>query len=115
MEHNALMQWRKAERARLIAARLALAPETLEAWRHSIDTVLERAFPGLAGKTLALCWPIKNEYDARHLASRLRGRGAQIASKSPSDPRCKHQFGTAQRKGTGRSLCRLRVDEIACR
>jgi len=77
MEHNALMQWRKAERARLIAARLALAPETLEAWRHSIDTVLERAFPGLAGKTLALCWPIKNEYDARHLASRLRGRGAR--------------------------------------
>jgi 5-formyltetrahydrofolate cyclo-ligase len=79
MEHNALMQWRKAERARLIAARLALAPATLEAWRHSIDTVLERAFPGLAGKTLALCWPIKNEYDARHLASRLRHRGARTA------------------------------------
>ena len=79
MEHNALMQWRKAERARLIAARLALAPAALEASRHSIDTVLERAFPGLAGKTLALCWPIKNEYDARHLASRLRGRGARTA------------------------------------
>jgi 5-formyltetrahydrofolate cyclo-ligase len=79
MEHKALMQWRKAERARLIAARLALAPATLEAWRHSIDTVLERAFPGLAGKTLALCWPIKNEYDARHLASRLRHRGARTA------------------------------------
>jgi 5-formyltetrahydrofolate cyclo-ligase len=79
MEHSALMQWRRAARARLIAARLALAPATLEAWRHSIDMALERAFPGLGGKTLALCWPIKNEYDARHLASRLRGRGARTA------------------------------------
>lgn len=80
MEHKAsLLQWRKGERTRLVAARLALEPATLGAWRHSIDTVLERAFPGLAGKTLALCWPIKNEYDARHLASRLRSRGARTA------------------------------------
>ena len=80
MEHKAaLLQWRKGERERLLAARLALEPATLDAWRHSIDTALERAFPGLAGKTLALCWPIKNEYDARHLASRLRSRGARTA------------------------------------
>jgi len=73
------MQWRKSERERLIAARQALPAPTIVAWRHNIDTVLERAFPGLAGKTLALCWPIKNEYDARHLAHRLRGRGTRIA------------------------------------
>ncbi|MGA8051941.1 MAG: 5-formyltetrahydrofolate cyclo-ligase [Burkholderiales bacterium] len=73
------MQWRKSERERLLAARQALPAPTIVAWRHSIDTVLERAFPGLAGKTLALCWPIKNEYDARHLAHRLRGRGTRIA------------------------------------
>jgi 5-formyltetrahydrofolate cyclo-ligase len=78
-DHKALMRWRKSERERLVAARLAIAPETLATWRRSIDATLERAFPGLAGKTLALCWPIKNEYDARHLARRLRARGARTA------------------------------------
>jgi 5,10-methenyltetrahydrofolate synthetase len=77
MDRQALMRWRKGERGRLIAARVALDPAILAAWRRTIDALLERAFPGLAGKTLALCWPIKNEYDARHLAHRLRARGTR--------------------------------------
>ena len=50
---------------------------TLESWRQSIDKHIERAFPGLAKATVAVCWPIRNEYDARHLARRLRERGAR--------------------------------------
>ena len=44
-----------------------------------MDITLERSFPGLARCRLAFCWPIKGEYDARHLARTLRSRGALTA------------------------------------
>jgi 5,10-methenyltetrahydrofolate synthetase len=75
----ALKDWRKRERQRLIAAREALPPETLETYRHRIDRSLELSFPGLAQSRLAFCWPIKGEYDARHFARTLRERGALTA------------------------------------
>ena len=74
-----LQIWRKAERARLIAAREVLDAATLEDWRRRMDAHLERAFPGLARARLAFCWPIRGEYDARHLARRLREAGAVTA------------------------------------
>jgi 5,10-methenyltetrahydrofolate synthetase len=79
MDPDTLKQWRKEQRERLVATRLALGPEVLHAFRISIDTHLERAFPGLAHGTLAICWPFKNEYDPRFLAHRLRERGAHTA------------------------------------
>lgn len=79
MNPDQLKAWRKAERARLIAAREALAPATLGDFRHRIDRHLERAFPGLAQAKLAFCWPIRGEYDARHFARTLRERGALTA------------------------------------
>jgi 5,10-methenyltetrahydrofolate synthetase len=79
MNATALEAWRRAERGRLLAVRAAIAPETLDAWRRRIDGTLERSFPGLARARLAFCWPIKGEYDARHLARTLRERGALTA------------------------------------
>jgi len=79
MRADVLQAWRKSERARLIAAREAIAPAALEAWRGRIDAHLERAFPGLARAVLAFCWPIRGEYDARHLARVLRASGATTA------------------------------------
>ncbi len=79
MDATTLKAWRKAERGRLIAARLAIPPATLESWRGRMDRTLERSFPGLARSRLAFCWPIKGEYDARHLARTLRERGALTA------------------------------------
>ena len=79
MDPDRLKRWRQGERNRLIAARLALAPDILESWRHRIDASLERAFPGLGRCCLAFCWPIKNEYDARHLLKTLREHGALTA------------------------------------
>jgi 5-formyltetrahydrofolate cyclo-ligase len=72
-------QWRKAERGRLIAARERLDAATLEAWRRRIDAHLSRSFPGLAAATVAFCWPMRGEYDARDLARALRDRGAVVA------------------------------------
>ncbi|MDX1375812.1 MAG: 5-formyltetrahydrofolate cyclo-ligase [Burkholderiales bacterium] len=74
-----LPEWRKDQRERLIAARLAFDAHGLAALRRSIDQHIERAFPGLARARLGLCWPILNEYDARHLARRLRAQGAVTA------------------------------------
>ncbi len=79
MDPVTLKAWRKAERERLLAARLAVTPDVLDTWRRRIDRFLERSFPGLAGCRLAFCWPIKGEYDARHLARTLRARGALTA------------------------------------
>lgn len=77
MDIETLKRWRREQRQLLIAARLALDAATLDSSRQSIDMHIERSFPGLAKATLAICWPIKNEYDARHLARRLRAQGAR--------------------------------------
>jgi 5-formyltetrahydrofolate cyclo-ligase len=74
-----LKSWRKAERDRLIAARERLDAATRDRFRQRIDAHLWRSFPGLAAATLAFCWPIRGEYDARRLAERLRERGAVTA------------------------------------
>ena len=79
MDPTTLKAWRKAERERLIAARAAIAPSVLDSWRRRMDVILERSFPGLARCRFAFCWPIKGEYDARHLARTLRPRGALTA------------------------------------
>lgn len=79
MDTATLARWRAAERNRLLALRDALDAPTCHAWRQRIDSHLERAFPGLGHATLGLCWPIRNEYDPRHLARRLRARGARTA------------------------------------
>jgi len=79
MTSDQLQAWRKTERNRLLAARAALDGATLERFRLAIDAHLGRAFPGLAAARLAFCWPIRGEYDARHLARTLRERGALTA------------------------------------
>ena len=79
MNPESLKNWRKEERERLVAARLALDADTLHEFRSVIDNHLERAFPGLARGTLAFCWPFKNEYDPRFLAHRMRQLGARTA------------------------------------
>jgi 5,10-methenyltetrahydrofolate synthetase len=79
LDTTSLKIWRKTQRERLISERLRVTPALLDAWRGQIDRSLERSFPGLAHCRLAFCWPIKGEYDARHLARTLRSRGALTA------------------------------------
>jgi 5-formyltetrahydrofolate cyclo-ligase len=74
-----LPAWRRRERARLLAEREALSPETLAALRERIDQNLERTFGDLVHGILAFCWPYRNEYDARHFAAALRRHGAVTA------------------------------------
>ena len=79
MDTPSLKSWRKTQRERLIAERLAIPEATIAAWRQRMDAYIERSFPGLAQSRVAFCWPIKKEYDARHIARTLRGLGALTA------------------------------------
>ena len=79
MQGEELKRWRSAERARLVAAREALGSETLESHRLRMDRHLTQGFPELSRGALAFCWPIRGEYDARHLARTLRERSALTA------------------------------------
>jgi 5-formyltetrahydrofolate cyclo-ligase len=92
MEARELPAWRRAERERLVAAREALDAATRAEYRRRMDAAIERAFPGLAPGVLAICWPIRGEYDARHLAARLRARGARIALPVVVAPRAPLEF-----------------------
>jgi 5-formyltetrahydrofolate cyclo-ligase len=79
MTADEVKSWRRAERARLIAAREGLDAAAREVMRQRIDAYLWGLFPGLAAAKLAFCWPIRGEYDARRLVQRLRECGAVTA------------------------------------
>lgn len=91
-----LAAWRRDRRNALINQRMALAKETLRTWRQAMDRHIERGFPALAqnraATIVAICWPYRNEYDARHLAARLRRAGATIALPVVVAPREPLQF-----------------------
>jgi len=79
MQAAELTAWRKDLRRELLARRQAVPADRLQAWRLAIDRHLQYGFPGLAKGVVAFCWPIQNEYDARHLVRRLREQGATAA------------------------------------
>ena len=96
--------WRREQRRVLIARREAIEPEALLKRRKAIDAHLRRGFPGLRGAVLAICWPYRNEYDARHLAAELRRCGSVIALPVVVAPATALEFrewhpGVSMRKG----------------
>lgn len=91
-QNDKLREWRKAQREALVAARQFVDPVTLGQWRAAIDQFLERGFSDLSAGIVAFCWPIKNEYDARPLAHRLRARGGTTALPVVIAPRTPLEF-----------------------
>ena len=75
--------WRKAERTRLRAARLALSvaerKEIGEALAGYLRQVLQDRFGGAQGKVLSAYWPIKGEPDLRPLMADLHEGGVTVA------------------------------------
>jgi 5-formyltetrahydrofolate cyclo-ligase len=75
--------WRRAERATLIARRLAVPPEERRRRDDAmtgllLGELLERR-PGLLPRSMGLYWPFKGEYDPRALARSLDARGVRLA------------------------------------
>jgi 5-formyltetrahydrofolate cyclo-ligase len=77
-QHRDVMRWRKAERERLIALRVALSPERRAAQAAAISRVLDRILPA-GSPTVSLYWPIRGEPDLRPWMHALHDRGVRVA------------------------------------
>lgn len=74
-----VMRWRKAERERLLAQRLALGADERHAHAAAIAQGLDAALGDLEGVTISLYWPIRAEPDLRFWAMSVAARGGRCA------------------------------------
>ena len=73
-----VLRWRKVERERLIAARMALSAERRTAQATDIARDLDRLLP-TGSPTVSLYWPIRGEPDLRPWMHALHERGIRVA------------------------------------
>lgn len=71
--------WRRAERERLIALRLAMAPDERRSLTEAIAAHLDAALAPAAGTVLTFYWPIRGEPNLVPWAEQLHARGIQPA------------------------------------
>jgi len=71
--------WRREVRRDRIAAREALDPDDREARNRAIAEWLQAGFEGVAGRTVAFCWPLRGEPDARPAIDHWREAGSTPA------------------------------------
>ena len=74
-----VMRWRKGERERLIAARLAIPSELRRERSVRIAARLEDALGAVAGLTVSAYWPLRGEPDLRPFLERVAARGGRTA------------------------------------
>lgn len=74
-----LKPWRKVERERLIAARLALPADVRTAYAAIIAEKLDARLGDASGKVIAIYWPFRGEPDLRGWAGKMSDQGATIA------------------------------------
>ena len=72
-----LKKRRNAERAGLIARRLAAPAADHARWSALIEASLRKGFSALEGMIVGFCWPFQGEFDARPFVTDLRARGAR--------------------------------------
>jgi len=72
-------RWRKAERSRLIEARLAIPADDRAGMAARIARGLDAAVGDLAGRTVSLYWPFRGEPDLRPWMSASISRGGRVA------------------------------------
>jgi 5-formyltetrahydrofolate cyclo-ligase len=72
-------RWRKAERARLLAARMKLTPEYRSALTELIANSLDDLIPVSTGTIVSAYFPIRAEPDLRLWMSAAHARGLRIA------------------------------------
>jgi 5-formyltetrahydrofolate cyclo-ligase len=72
-------RWRKAERARLIAARLAIPSEVRRRHGQQIAANLEEALGDVGGLTISVYWPFRGEPDLREFLEHVNARGGRTA------------------------------------
>lgn len=74
-----IQQWRKEQRAELLARRAGVAADQRRAWNDAITVSLLHGFPMLQSSVVGFYWPFKGEFDPRFAIYRLRQAGARAA------------------------------------
>jgi len=74
-----IRNWRKAERERLIAARLAVSADTRTAMSQRIAEGLDATIGDIAGRMVSLYWPFRGEPDLRPWMAAINERGGRTA------------------------------------
>ncbi len=72
-------RWRRAERQRLIEARLVIPAQERTARAERIAASLDRAIGVVSRRIVAVYWPFRGEPDLRNWSIRVIGRGGRIA------------------------------------
>jgi len=72
-----LTQWRKEQRAVLLARRAASTAAERAAWTGRIISFLEAGFPSLRGLVVGFCWPYLGEADVRPFIRQSREQGTR--------------------------------------
>jgi 5-formyltetrahydrofolate cyclo-ligase len=76
MSRAAVMGWRRAERARLIAERLAMTSAARAELAARLVENLDGVLTDVAGKTVSSYWPLRGEPDLRKWVTSIIRRGA---------------------------------------
>jgi len=71
--------WRKQQRERLIADRMAVSDMLYHDWSCAISDFLHNGFPGLQEMRIGLYWPFRREYDPREALRYFWESGATLA------------------------------------
>jgi 5,10-methenyltetrahydrofolate synthetase len=86
-----IIAWRKAERARLIAARVAIPEQQREAWTARIVAALEPIAMAADGP-VSFYWPFRGEPNLRPLMRRMVAAGRTVALPVVVQPRHPLEF-----------------------
>jgi 5-formyltetrahydrofolate cyclo-ligase len=70
--------WRRVERERLLAERMALPPATRREWGEKIAAEIQEMLAGRPG-ALGVYWPFRGEFDPRPLIDMVVAQGRMIA------------------------------------
>ena len=79
MDRAEVMQWRKAERQRLIAGRLAIPSDIRRRHADQIAANLDDVIGEVHGRVISAYWPFRGEADLRGFMDRVSSRGGRCA------------------------------------
>ena len=92
MEWPEIRTWRRAERTRLIAARMAAPVAERRAWSAQLEAHLERVIARHAPRCVGFYWPFKAEFDPRPVIHRLLAAGCAAALPAVLAPKSAMEF-----------------------
>ena len=79
MDRAEVMQWRKAERQRLIAERLAMSGDVRRRYAEQIANSLEEVIGEVQELIVSVYWPFRGEPDLRGFMAGVSDRGGRCA------------------------------------